>query len=120
MNRTLLDGCFRVEGRQTWYTSDVSVSLILSEELGVGRPTDHLYASIDRHDRFSRPTSPAQQQRRQAARVSRLLALLRAHGILRKVPHTHRYHLSERGRTVVTALLTARQASTEELTKLAA
>jgi hypothetical protein len=62
----------------------------------------------------------AEQQRRQAARVSRLLALLRAHGILRKVPRTHRYHLTERGRTVVTALLTARQASTEQLTKLAA
>jgi hypothetical protein len=62
----------------------------------------------------------ARQQRRQAARVSRLLGLLRAHGILRKVPHTHRYHLTERGRTVVTALLTARQASTDELTKLAA
>lgn len=64
--------------------------------------------------------APAEQQRRSAARVSRLLALLRAHGILRKVPRTHRYHLTERGRTVVTALLTARQASTEQLTKLAA
>jgi hypothetical protein len=60
------------------------------------------------------------ERQRQARRVSRLLALLRAHGVLRKVPHTHRYHLTAKGRTLVTALLTARQASTEQLTKLAA
>ena len=60
------------------------------------------------------------QQRRRSARVSRSLALLRAHGILRKVKGTHRYHLTSKGRILVTALLTARQANTEQLTKLAA
>jgi hypothetical protein len=64
--------------------------------------------------------APAEEQHRRAGRVSRLLALLRAHGILRKVPRSHRYHLTKQGRTVVTALLTARQADTEQLTKLAA
>lgn len=67
-----------------------------------------------------RQTTNPKERRRQAGRISRLLALLRAHGILRKVPHTHRYHLTAQGRTLVTALLTARQASTEQLTKLAA
>lgn len=62
----------------------------------------------------------AKEQRRRAARVTRLLALLRAHGILRKVTGTHRYQLTAKGRTVVTALLTAREADTEKLTKLAA
>jgi hypothetical protein len=62
----------------------------------------------------------AKEERRRAGRVSRLLALLRAHGILRKVSGTHRYHLTPKGRTVVTALLTAREADTEKLTKLAA
>lgn len=68
---------------------------------------------------FPTPAS-LQEERRRAARVSRLLSLLRAHGILRKIRGTHRYHLTAGGRTVVTALLTARQASTEQLTKLAA
>jgi hypothetical protein len=68
---------------------------------------------------FPTPASP-QEQRRRTARVSRLLALLRAHGILRKVSGTHRYHLTAQGRTVVTALLTAREADTQQLTKLAA
>jgi hypothetical protein len=61
-----------------------------------------------------------QQQRRQAAAVSRKLALLRAHGLIKKVSGTHRYHLTTDGRTIVTALLTARNASTDALTKLAA
>jgi len=72
------------------------------------------------------PSSPVpdqgsdKQQRRRSARVSRWLALLRAHGILRKVPGSHRYHLTSKGRTLVTALLSAREANTEQLTKLAA
>lgn len=60
------------------------------------------------------------ERRRQAARVSRLLGLLRAHGVLRKVPHSHRYQMTASGRVLVTALLAARQASTAKLTKLAA
>ena len=65
------------------------------------------------------PTS-GREERRQAAAVSRKLFLLRAHRLIRKVPHTHRYHLTAAGRVVVTALITARNASTEMLTKLAA
>jgi len=65
------------------------------------------------------PTSK-QEQRRQAAAVSRKLVLLRAHRLIRKVSGTHRYHLTEPGRTILTALITARNASTDALTKLAA
>lgn len=64
--------------------------------------------------------APKSEQRRHAAAVSRQLALLRAHGLIRKVPGTHRYHLSDRGRVIVTALITVRNVGTEELTKLAA
>ena len=48
------------------------------------------------------------------------LALLRAHGILKKVPHSHRYHVTEQGRVMVTALLTARRANVKQLEQLAA
>lgn len=61
-----------------------------------------------------------QQHRRQAAAISRKLALLRGHGLIKKVSGTHRYHLTTDGRTIVTALLTARNTSTDALTKLAA
>ncbi len=60
------------------------------------------------------------ERRRRAAAVTRQLRLLRAHGLLHKVPKTHRYVVSEAGRKAITALLAARQASVEELTRCAA
>ena len=62
----------------------------------------------------------AVEQQRQVAAVSRKLFLLRAHRLIRKVPRTHRYHLTEPGRIVVTALIAAPKANTQKLTKLAA
>ena len=62
----------------------------------------------------------APEQRRQAARVTRQLALLRAHGLIKKVSATHRWLLTERGRRMITALLAARQADVNQLTQLAA
>jgi hypothetical protein len=61
----------------------------------------------------------AAEARRQSARVTRLLRLLRAHGLIRKVPKTHRYQVSDKGRTAITALLAARQADTATLTQAA-
>jgi hypothetical protein len=58
--------------------------------------------------------------RRQSAAMGRRLRLLRAHGLIRKIPRTHRYTLSEQGRTLVTALVAAQQADTQKLTALAA
>jgi hypothetical protein len=53
------------------------------------------------------PTPDAKEKRRQSAAVTRLLFLLRAHGLIVKVPKSHRYHLSASGRRTVTALSTA-------------
>jgi hypothetical protein len=69
---------------------------------------------------FAVETHDAAEQKRRSAAVSRHFALLRAHGLIRKVPHTHRYVLTDHGRTAITALLAAQNASTLELTKLAA
>jgi len=65
-------------------------------------------------------TQDRRKQRQQMAAVSRRLRLLRAHGLIMKVSKTHRYVVTEKGRNVMTALLAPRQASTEQLTKLAA
>jgi hypothetical protein len=54
--------------------------------------------------------------RRRSAAVGRKLRLLRAHGLLRKLPHTHRYLVTESGRAILTALVAAQAASTEKLT----
>lgn len=53
--------------------------------------------------------------KRQGAQVTRLLRMLRGHGVIRKIAKTHRYQLTETGRSSVTALLAARQANTKQL-----
>jgi hypothetical protein len=53
--------------------------------------------------------------RRQAARVTRLLGLLRAHGLIKKIPRTHRYLLTTHGTEVVPALLGANNAPLKQL-----
>jgi len=65
-------------------------------------------------------SSPPTERRRQASKITRQLRMLRAHGLIKKVPKTHRYVLTDRGRTTITALLTARQADTQKLNQLAA
>ena len=67
------------------------------------------------------PAAPgsAEEQRRRSAAVTRKLRLLRAHGLIRKVPRTHRYQVSPRGRLAIAALLAARQADAAKLTAAA-
>jgi hypothetical protein len=63
--------------------------------------------------------APAAEQRRQSAAVTRQLRLLRGHGLIHKVPKTHRYMVSETGRQAITALLAARNATVEQLNRCA-
>ena len=65
-------------------------------------------------------TSDPALRRRRTGRVTRALALLRAHGVIRKVPRTHRYIITVKGRAIITAILSARQASVSQLLKIAA
>lgn len=64
--------------------------------------------------------APAKKRRVQTAATGRRLAMLRAHGLIRKVPGRHLYHVTTKGRRLITALLSARQADIEQLTKMAA
>jgi hypothetical protein len=61
------------------------------------------------------PCEDAKECRRQSAQITRRLALLRAHGLILRVQHTHRYQLTAQGRRVVTALLSAHTANTQRL-----
>ena len=69
---------------------------------------------------FDAAAASKPERRGNAAAVSRKPALLRAHRLIRKLPGTDRYPLTARGRTIVTALIAARNADTNLLTKLAA
>jgi hypothetical protein len=68
---------------------------------------------------FGASPAAAARRRRQASSVTRQLRLLRAHGLIGKVPRTHRYVLTEEGRRAITAILTARQASPSKLAQSA-
>ena len=57
---------------------------------------------------------------RLSGRVSRLLRLLRAHGIIKRIQKTYRYQLTERGRVLTTALRATRDASIKQLLREAA
>ena len=59
------------------------------------------------------------QKRRRCGQITRKLRMLRAHGLIHKVPHTHRYMVNERGRQVIAALHAARQADVQKLIKAA-
>jgi len=66
-------------------------------------------------------TAETQAERKQrSGKVTRLLRLLKAHKLIKKVPKTHRYHLTEKGRLAVTALSIAKQSSIKKLNELAA
>jgi hypothetical protein len=68
---------------------------------------------------YSSARVSVKEQRRRSSRITRQLRMLRAHGLIKKVPRTHRYQLTEHGRTIITALLAAQQANTSQLLKAA-
>ena len=55
-----------------------------------------------------------------SARISRHLRLLRAHGIIRKLPKQRKYQLTEKGRHLTTLVSVLLGASTEQLLEMAA
>jgi hypothetical protein len=69
---------------------------------------------------FGDPPTDALERKQRSAKTGRLIRLLRAHGILKKVPTTHRYQVCEKSRDGLLAILLARSANTEKLTTLAA
>jgi hypothetical protein len=58
--------------------------------------------------RLYNPTRDPAKRRRQMHHVSRQLHLLRAHGLIKKVPRAHRYHVTEKGEQIMTAAIRIR------------
>jgi hypothetical protein len=64
---------------------------------------------------FPEQTAPPAQAKRQSGWITRQLRLLRAHGLIARIPKTHRYQMTSAGRSQVAAILAARQADTKRL-----
>ena len=69
---------------------------------------------------FPEPTTDLQEQKRRASKVTRQIRLLRAHGLIQKIPCTHRYQLTESGRIAIATLLAAQNANSKQLAQIAA
>jgi hypothetical protein len=107
----------RVRALRPWSPEDAALLA------AVNRPEFALAGFRNRDLRrllFAPEAASPQEARRQGAKVTRQLRLLRAHGLIHKVPHTHRYQLTASGHKTLAALQAARQASAQLLAKLAA
>jgi len=72
----------------------------------------HLFAPLD----FASPD----QKRRCSARITRMLRMLRAHGLIKKVSGTYRYVLTDKGRRIITSVIEYQNVSLEQIYKAAA
>ena len=70
---------------------------------------------------FLFPGEPGREEKRRlSARVTSRLRMLRAHGIIRKVPRTRRYVLTTKGREIITATIHTQELPITKLMELAA
>jgi hypothetical protein len=106
----------RYRGLNPWAAEDA----VLLEVIARGEGAVSGFRNRDARAALYPGRAEAAEQRRQSGRVTRALARLRAHGIIKKVQGSYRYQLTSQGRQIVTALLAARQADVEKLMALAA
>jgi hypothetical protein len=92
----------------------------LLETVNRGEFTVNGFRNRDLREHLYGLASHPDQGKRQSSAITRQLRLLRAHRLIRKVPKTHRYVVSSKGRTMITALLAARAADTNKMTEAAA
>jgi hypothetical protein len=95
--------------------------VFLLEALGRG---EHLIQGLRNRDLqallYPQTNCSRQEHRRRSAAISRKLRLLRAHGLIRKVPTTHRYHVTPLGREILPAIMAARKTTLKYLNAKAA
>ena len=89
----------------------------------VGNPANDVCAITNRQLQKALAETPwakGMSGKRLSARISRHLRLLRAHGLIRKLPNQRKYALTDKGRRLGGAVDCALAASVNELLKLAA
>jgi hypothetical protein len=64
---------------------------------------------------YQKPFSSEKEKRSRSARVGRLIRLLRAHHLVKRVPHTYRYLLTTKGTEIISAILSMRKISLDQL-----
>ncbi len=105
----------RIRGLRPWDDRDLALMKAVSrgEFLVHGFRNRDIVALL--HPTPSRP----EEAKRRSAAVGRLLRILRAHGLIRKLPRTHRYRVTDKGREVCAAVITAHAARVSRLLQAA-
>ncbi len=106
----------RYRALNPWSEPDATLLQIISR----GEWTLSGFRNRDLRSALYAGKADALEVRRQSGRLTRALARLRAHGMIKKINGTYRYQLTAQGRQIVTALLAARQADVKKLLALAA
>ena len=69
---------------------------------------------------YPRRNADKQERSRIASRVTNRLRLLRNHGLIRKIKNQRRYHVTPKGRKIISAILVTQAATLQQLNALAA
>lgn len=107
----------KVRALQPWSVLDQELLAVISrgEYVLQGFRNRDLVAHL-----YPKPGGDRKEQHRASARVTRLLRLLRAHGLIRKISATHRYRLTRQGREIATAVLRYQSVTLQQLNKIPA
>jgi predicted transcriptional regulator len=68
---------------------------------------------------YGAPPTSAREKRQRSGAISRKLRMLRAHGLIQKVPRTHRYQVTAEARSILTTVLTTARTSLQQLNRVA-
>ena len=90
------------------------------EIMGRGEFRIEGFRNRDLREKLFPPTEDKKEERRQSAKISRLLRLMRAHGIIKKMPKSHRYQLTAKGTKLLGILNGISRHTVESLAKIAA
>lgn len=112
MDRPVTFKGYRVRGLRAWSADDLALFKAVSrgEHCITGFRNADLQAVL-----YDTPAKTPEERRRRSARVTRLIRLLRAHRLVRKVPRSRRYKLTARGRELLTPLLALQDVTLKEL-----
>ncbi|MCB0292930.1 MAG: hypothetical protein KDH97_21935, partial [Calditrichaeota bacterium] len=67
---------------------------------------------------FSKPKHPKEKEQ-QMGKVTRFIKLMCAHGLVRKMPKTHRYRITQKGQLTMSTAMSIRNSCLSQLEKAA-
>jgi hypothetical protein len=90
------------------------------KEMGKGEFRIEGFVNRDLRVQMFLPTQDKKEQRCQSAKISRLLRIMRAHGIIKKFPKSNRYQLTAKGQKLLGMINGISRHTVESLSKSAA